>query len=75
MTWQFDINNALTGGDDAIGAALYRLKALLVAQGWVVRGSGDGLSAFEDMDEVGRGNSATGGAGACLTRATSSPIW
>ena len=63
MAWNFDLNNFYAGGDDSTGGAFYRLKALLVSLGWTVRGSGDGLSLFEDQDEVGRGNAATGGAG------------
>lgn len=60
MTWHFDLNNAYASGQpggDSTGGALFRLKTLLTANGWTCRGSGDGLAAYEDIDD------ATGGAG------------
>ena len=63
MAWLFDTNRTWSGAADATGGLLYHLKRMLVQAGWTVRGSGDGDALFEDQDEVGRGNAATGGAG------------
>ena len=58
MTLHWDNNNAVMTG----AAALFKFKALLVVCGWVVRSSGDGLSAFSSSgDIITTGASGAGG--------------
>lgn len=42
MTWQFDVENAITTGDGA--AWLYGFKVLMLSAGWVVSRSGNGTT-------------------------------
>lgn len=44
------LNSVTYNGDDTCGPAIYNIKETLVAEGWTVRGSGDGLSRFGDAD-------------------------
>lgn len=48
MTLLFDANTPVTTGSILV----FRLKVLLVSAGWVVKASGDGLSAFNSSGDV-----------------------
>lgn len=53
MTMILDVENyALNTGEDFVGKLLIKLKDTLVARGWTVTGSGDGLSAFENSGQT-----------------------
>jgi hypothetical protein len=48
MSYVFDVNNsAVTGAQ-----AMYKFKELLKTAGWVVKSSGDGLSAFSSTTDI-----------------------
>jgi len=60
MAFHYDVNNAAITGPQAV----FKLKTLLVAAGWVVRSSGDSLSAFSSSgDVITSGNTGAGGLG------------
>ncbi|HVI42661.1 MAG TPA: hypothetical protein VM577_18575 [Anaerovoracaceae bacterium] len=48
MTFLFDVNNPTLTGPQA----MYKMKQLLVSAGWVVKSSGDGLSAFSSSTDI-----------------------
>jgi hypothetical protein len=53
MTLQLDVQNATrVTGEDFVGKLLTALTNALVARGWTVQGSGDGLSAFQNSGQT-----------------------
>ncbi|HVI42660.1 MAG TPA: hypothetical protein VM577_18570 [Anaerovoracaceae bacterium] len=48
MSFVFDVNNSTITG----AQAMFKLKTLLVSAGWVVKSSGDGLSAFSSSSDI-----------------------
>jgi hypothetical protein len=53
MPWQFTTNRLIPSTSDKIGAVIINLKnALVAATTWRVRGSGDGVAAFQLMGQT-----------------------